>query len=181
MRDQEQRCDTAGCGQLATSVTRFGTKDDPKQIWHCEECAQFRRATGVDGPEGDQAKAGVMSLRAMQGRGYNGGVKGEPLHGAAHWSWLPYNADGEKRQNPIHAKNCNYASAPKGHAPKRQELVLDLEQLAERLTPEQRQPLLMQVFEGLSYEAIAIQLGVAVVTVRERLRRARERLRELST
>ena len=47
------------------------------------------------------------------------------------------------------------------------------------LPEEERDALLLFVWEELSYEEIAVALGVPVGTVRSRLNRARVRLREL--
>lgn len=55
----------------------------------------------------------------------------------------------------------------------RRSLLLEMD--AAGLTPEQRAPLLLQL-EGLIYKDIAARLKISVVTVRERLRRARARL-----
>ena len=43
----------------------------------------------------------------------------------------------------------------------------------------ERDTLLLQVWESLSYDGVALALGVPVGTVRSRLNRARGRLREL--
>jgi RNA polymerase sigma-70 factor (ECF subfamily) len=45
----------------------------------------------------------------------------------------------------------------------------------------ERDALMLHVWEGLSYEDVADALGVPIGTVRSRLHRARERLRELAT
>ena len=44
----------------------------------------------------------------------------------------------------------------------------------------ERDALVLHVWEGLSYEEIAVALGVPIGTVRSRLNRARTRLRELA-
>jgi RNA polymerase sigma factor (sigma-70 family) len=53
-----------------------------------------------------------------------------------------------------------------------------LEALA-RLDPDQRDVVLLHAWEGLSYEEIAAAVGVPIGTVRSRLARARQRLRQL--
>ena len=49
-----------------------------------------------------------------------------------------------------------------------------------RLPPGERDALLLHVWEGLTYDEVAISLQVPVGTVRSRLNRARRRLRELN-
>lgn len=49
----------------------------------------------------------------------------------------------------------------------------DLKQAVVRLTPEQRAPLVLREFEGLSYEEIAEVLGISLAAVKGRLHRAR--------
>ncbi|MBK1717238.1 RNA polymerase sigma factor [Thiocystis violacea] len=53
----------------------------------------------------------------------------------------------------------------------------DLEQGLARLTPEQREVLLLVCLEEMRYEQVASVLGVPIGTVMSRLHRARERLR----
>jgi RNA polymerase sigma factor (sigma-70 family) len=48
-----------------------------------------------------------------------------------------------------------------------------------RLDPDQREVVLLHAWEGLSYEEIAAAIGVPIGTVRSRLARARQRLRQL--
>ncbi|WP_078121684.1 sigma-70 family RNA polymerase sigma factor [Thiosocius teredinicola] len=54
-----------------------------------------------------------------------------------------------------------------------------LRQALEKLPPEYREPLLMQVVYGYSQKEIALQLGISVAGAGTRLFRAREKLREL--
>jgi RNA polymerase sigma-70 factor, ECF subfamily len=53
----------------------------------------------------------------------------------------------------------------------------DLEQGLARLSPEQREVLLLVCLEEMSYEQVAAATGVPIGTVMSRLHRARERLR----
>jgi RNA polymerase sigma-70 factor (ECF subfamily) len=55
----------------------------------------------------------------------------------------------------------------------------DLDRAIGQLPEEQRQILLLTALEGLSYDQVAIILNVAVGTVRSRLSRGREALRQL--
>lgn len=55
--------------------------------------------------------------------------------------------------------------------------VRDLDRLLQRLSPEQREVLLLVAVEELSYQEVARAIGVPVGTVMSRLSRARERLR----
>ena len=57
--------------------------------------------------------------------------------------------------------------------------MVELDQALARLSAEQREVLLLVGLEGLDYESVAQILGVPVGTVRSRLSRGRERLREL--
>jgi RNA polymerase sigma-70 factor (ECF subfamily) len=54
----------------------------------------------------------------------------------------------------------------------------DLERTLRRLPPEQREVLLLVGVEALSYQEIALVLGVPIGTVMSRLSRGRERLKE---
>ena len=54
--------------------------------------------------------------------------------------------------------------------------VRDLDRLLQRLPPDQREVLLLVSVEELSYQEVAISLGVPIGTVMSRLSRARERL-----
>src|SRR5215469_13652987 len=60
----------------------------------------------------------------------------------------------------------------------RQQLV-ELDRALGRLSAEQREVLLLVGLEGMDYESVAEILGVPIGTVRSRLCRGRERLREL--
>ena len=55
----------------------------------------------------------------------------------------------------------------------------DLETALGRLAPEQRQVILLVGLEGMAYEQVATILGVPVGTVRSRLSRGRDQLRQL--
>jgi RNA polymerase sigma-70 factor (ECF subfamily) len=55
----------------------------------------------------------------------------------------------------------------------------DLKRAMEKLAPEQRQVILLVGLEGLAYEEVAVILGVPVGTVRSRLSRGRDQLRQL--
>jgi RNA polymerase sigma-70 factor (ECF subfamily) len=55
----------------------------------------------------------------------------------------------------------------------------DLEAAIAKLTPEQRQVILLVCLEGMEYEEVALILGVPIGTVRSRLSRARDQLRRL--
>jgi RNA polymerase sigma-70 factor (ECF subfamily) len=55
----------------------------------------------------------------------------------------------------------------------------DLEKALGRLAPEQRQVILLSGMEDMSYEDIALILGVPIGTVRSRLSRGRDHLRRL--
>src|SRR3954470_18330024 len=55
----------------------------------------------------------------------------------------------------------------------------DLLRALARLSPEQREALLLVVAEGLSYEEAAQVCGVAIGTIKSRINRARERLAQL--
>jgi RNA polymerase sigma-70 factor (ECF subfamily) len=55
----------------------------------------------------------------------------------------------------------------------------DLEAAVSRLPPEQREVLLLVCLEEMTYEQVAVVLGVPVGTVMSRLHRARKRVREL--
>ena len=55
----------------------------------------------------------------------------------------------------------------------------DLEKALGRLATEQRQVILLSGMEGMSYEDIALILGVPIGTVRSRLSRGRDHLRRL--
>jgi len=57
--------------------------------------------------------------------------------------------------------------------------LFELDRALARLSAEQREVLLLVGLEGLDYESVAQILGVPVGTVRSRLSRGRERLREL--
>jgi RNA polymerase sigma-70 factor (ECF subfamily) len=57
----------------------------------------------------------------------------------------------------------------------------DLEQGLARLSPEQREVLLLVCLEEMSYEQVAAATGVPIGTVMSRLHRARERMRRLMT
>lgn len=56
--------------------------------------------------------------------------------------------------------------------------VRDLDRLLQRLPPEQREVLLLVSVEELSYQEVAIVVGVPIGTVMSRLSRARARLRD---
>ena len=56
--------------------------------------------------------------------------------------------------------------------------VRDLDRLLQRLPPEHREVLLLVGVEELSYQEVAIAIGVPIGTVMSRLSRARARLRE---
>jgi RNA polymerase sigma-70 factor (ECF subfamily) len=55
----------------------------------------------------------------------------------------------------------------------------DLKRAMDKLAPEQRQVILLVGLEGLAYEEVAVILGVPVGTVRSRLSRGRDQLRQL--
>jgi RNA polymerase sigma-70 factor, ECF subfamily len=55
----------------------------------------------------------------------------------------------------------------------------DLEAAIAKLTPEQRQVILLVCLEGMEYEEVALILGVPIGTVRSRLSRGRDELRRL--
>jgi RNA polymerase sigma-70 factor, ECF subfamily len=55
----------------------------------------------------------------------------------------------------------------------------DLDRAIAKLVPEQRQVILLVGLEGLSYEEVALILGVPIGTVRSRLSRGRDQLRQL--
>lgn len=55
----------------------------------------------------------------------------------------------------------------------------DLERAMARLPDEQRQVILLVGLEGMRYDEVATILGIPVGTVRSRLSRGRDRLREL--
>src|SRR4029077_5241539 len=57
--------------------------------------------------------------------------------------------------------------------------LIELDRALARLPSEQREVVLLVGLEGLAYESVAQILGVPVGTVRSRLSRGRERLREL--
>ena len=57
--------------------------------------------------------------------------------------------------------------------------LLELDRALARLPAEQREVLLLAGLEGMDYDSVAQILGVPIGTVRSRLSRARERLREL--
>jgi RNA polymerase sigma-70 factor, ECF subfamily len=57
--------------------------------------------------------------------------------------------------------------------------LLELDRALARLPTEQREVLLLVGFEGMDYDSAAQILGVPIGTVRSRLSRGRERLREL--
>jgi RNA polymerase sigma-70 factor (ECF subfamily) len=56
--------------------------------------------------------------------------------------------------------------------------VRDLDRLLQRLPPEHREVLLLVGVEDLSYQEVAVAIGVPIGTVMSRLSRARARLRE---
>ncbi len=58
----------------------------------------------------------------------------------------------------------------------RGEIHQQITDLLEEITPDQRACILLRTQEGLSYEEIALTLGINVNTVRSRLKRAREAL-----
>lgn len=66
---------------------------------------------------------------------------------------------------------------PKGL--REQELQQQLEEAIQQLDPEYREALLLRVFEGFDYAAIGKIVGCPIGTVRSRLARAREQLRQL--
>jgi RNA polymerase sigma-70 factor (ECF subfamily) len=55
----------------------------------------------------------------------------------------------------------------------------DLEAAIAKLTPEQRQVILLVGLEGMEYETVALILGIPIGTVRSRLSRGRDQLRRL--
>jgi len=55
---------------------------------------------------------------------------------------------------------------------------LDLASLLDRLSPEHREVIVMRELEGMSYDRLSQELGIARGTVESRLHRAREQLRE---
>jgi RNA polymerase sigma-70 factor (ECF subfamily) len=57
--------------------------------------------------------------------------------------------------------------------------LLELDRALARLPSEQREVVLLVGLEGMPYESVAQILGVPIGTVRSRLSRGRERLREL--
>jgi len=58
--------------------------------------------------------------------------------------------------------------------------LIELDRALARLPGEQREVVLLVGLEGMSYESVAEILGVPIGTVRSRLSRGRERLRELT-
>jgi len=58
--------------------------------------------------------------------------------------------------------------------------LMELDRALARLPSEQREVVLLVGLEGMSYESVAEILGVPIGTVRSRLSRGRERLRELT-
>jgi RNA polymerase sigma-70 factor, ECF subfamily len=63
--------------------------------------------------------------------------------------------------------------------PTAQRQLLELDRALARLPSEQREVVLLVGLEGMPYESVAEILGVPIGTVRSRLSRGRERLREL--
>lgn len=123
----------------------------------CTSCYRTRQVRGLEGPDADPTFAGVpANLRATA------------LYGA-------------HRPNPLgqymHIKKRR--PTPRPREPYVELRSRDLRGLALHLTSEQRTPLLLQLDEGLTYDEIAERLRLPLVTVRERLRRARESIRRL--
>ena len=73
---------------------------------------------------------------------------------------------------------CQEADGPQEHM-ERQERVACVQQALLLLTQEHREVLVLREMRQLSYEEIAAQLGISVGTVRSRISRGREKLREI--
>lgn len=130
----------------------------------CASCYHTRQERGLEGPDTEATFSGVPTYMLTtllyssnrEGRGF-GPARGQYMR--------------VKRSKP----------APRAREPYVKMRSSDLTRLLPRLTEEQRAPLALQLEEGLSYTEIAERLGLPLVTVRERLRRARESLRRLQT
>lgn len=61
----------------------------------------------------------------------------------------------------------------------RREQMVEVQQLMAQLEPDYRTPLVLRYWEDLSYEEIAVTLGLTVPAVKSRLFRARQRMAEL--
>jgi RNA polymerase sigma-70 factor, ECF subfamily len=55
-----------------------------------------------------------------------------------------------------------------------------MQELLLRLTPEQREAMLLRYYQGLKYEEIAAVLGVSISSAKMRVRRGLARLREMA-
>lgn len=187
-----QACFTTGCGNPGTyhtGDTRHADGTVVPGVLLCAACWAFRleNNTGNDAYQ-TGALDGVAGIKAFAGRTSDD----QPVAGGAHWSWLPYDTpagvdeDGrtvyQQHQNPVHCRKARSGSAGRGRGvPRSVRVRVDLEQLAsEYLTPDQWAVLYLQL-QGASYEEIAEDLGLEIVTVRERLRRARSKLREVQS
>jgi len=160
----------------------------------CNACDQIHRGRWIDGPPEELTLPGVASLKAFEARRIVVDDKGVEhdlsLQTGVSWEWLPYVVPAgvgpggerlyEQPDPPVHCKKARSGGTrARGHAPRRRAQLFDLELLLPHLPAPQREVLHMQVFGGLSYEAIATELGVPVSTVRERLRSARTRIQAL--
>ena len=128
----------------------------------CANCYHTRQERGLEGPDTEATFSGVPSYMLTtllystnrEGRGFGPG-RGQYMR--------------IKRSKP----------PPRAREPYVRMRTSDLTRLVGKLTEDQRAPLALQLEEGLSYTEIAERLGLPLVTVRERLRRARESLRRL--
>lgn len=128
----------------------------------CADCYHTRQDRGLEGSDIEATFSGVPSYMLTtllystnrEGRGFGPG-RGQYMR--------------VKRSKP----------QPRAREPYVKMRTSDLTRLVGKLTEEQRAPLALQLEEGLSYTEIAERLGLPLVTVRERLRRARESLRRL--
>jgi len=182
MKREDIACDL--CGEDVDIVP-----EDPQQAALCVECR--KRFNGFEPSE-----------RAGQVIGNISGVdkSGKVPDGGDPWNWRPPEEASERATIPIvlgnqlffqrpptvHPKTgASYRPRP---GPRRRKLGLTereagrraLLEVAAQLTPEQRDVFLLQA-DGYKYPEIAGKLGISITTVRERMRRARERLRAAAT
>jgi RNA polymerase sigma-70 factor (ECF subfamily) len=82
----------------------------------------------------------------------------------------------------LHVEQCGELESPGEVLPDRllasKEVAARIDQALDRLPFDQRTVVVLREVEGLRYEEIAFSLGVAVGTVKSRLTRARQTLRE---